>query len=179
MRERRRLAGWLAAIFAPALILAGLAFAQVTVNPSVSGGASSTRYTLLSSQTLSGTTATVSFTGINAEDILIVCSACTVDVNTQIGVAVSTNNGSSYGSVRTVGWSLTTTAQYGTMSATGLRSGYVALNGFNASTTATSVNTNGANASGAAWAVGAQVNAIQLSVGANNFAAGTYSVYTR
>lgn len=143
-------------------------------------------YTQIASFTLSGTAASISFTGINSEDILIVSNGVTNDTGpVALNMAVSTNNGGAYGSSRSVGPTgfLETTARYGSIAVTGLKTGFITS--VCAGVSSTAFGTSSGVTSDAAgvnqFAVGAQVNAIRLTPGsgANFNGTGTITIYGR
>ncbi len=143
-------------------------------------------YTQVGTFTLSGVTASISFTGLNVEDLLIVFNGVTNDTSS-VGLlmAVSTNNGGAYGTNLQVGANgfLETTARYGSIALTGLKTGFVTTT--TAGVSSTAIGTSSGQATSAAqvagFAVGARVNAIRLTPGsgAKFNGTGTITIYGR
>lgn len=142
-------------------------------------------YNLISAHTISGTEASVSFTGIDYEDLLVSVNGLIGDVATQnLRMAVSINNGSAYGLAVAVGSnnSVTTSARYYALSITGARIGFLVFNGPDSgSTTAFGINSAVSSTTGeqGSFTVGSQVNAVQFTSSSGNFTAGIITLYGR
>lgn len=147
------------------------------------GGAS---YAQIATHTVGGTEATISFTGISSEDIIIYTNGLKGDGSDSLQVAVSIDNGSTYGTPRDIsaGGTIGGTAIYGSAFATGLKCGHMVIVGGKPSTTAPGINS-GANLSAvnnslAQFTTAAQINALQFSqVAGSNFTLGTLSLLGR
>lgn len=148
--------------------------------------ATQTSYTQIATHTVSGTEATISFTGISSEDIIIYTNGLKGDGSDSLQVAVSIDNGSTYGTPRDIsaGGTIGGTAIYGSAFATGLKCGHMVIVGGKPSTTAPGINS-GANLSAvnnslAQFTTAAQINALRFSqVTGSNFTLGTLSLLGR
>jgi hypothetical protein len=143
---------------------------------------SGTTYTQIATYTVSGSPATISFTGISSSDIIVVLNGLTASGATTLDMACSTDNGSSYGSTRNVvGSGLGATALYGFFTLYGVKLGYVhtEVPASFPTTAFGSTHVKSGAATFTAWGPGAQVNALQFTAPGQTFAAGTITLYGR
>lgn len=137
-------------------------------------------YSQVATYTVSGTPASISFTGLTSEDLLVCFSGVQIAASAAaLNIAVSTDNGANYGAQisATAAAALQSSSPVnGTpISITGLKSGNLSING--GTTTTTAIGTSGGSTVAGVntnFAVGAPVNAIRLTASSGeNFTAGT------
>lgn len=172
--------------YATAASASATAAAASAVAAAASAAAASVKYVLTDTRTIAAPTATISFTGLDCEDVIFAFEGIVGDtVGGTINMAVSINNGAAYGGAFTVGGvgSATTTAKYFNMFLTGLRLGYININSTNIGTpTATGINSVVGSPSvyGGSANVNAKVNAVQFSYGGGgNYTGGVVKALTR
>lgn len=153
------------------------AFSSATLGP----------YNEIDSHTVSGTEATISLAGLTYEDILIVVDGIVGDQASQhLFMKVSIDGGSTFtttGIPVADSASVTTSARYYTISATGAKTGYLSFVAGAPSATAPGINSRGYTTgtgslvAGGNFTAGAQITNLQFLPSNGNFTAGTITVY--
>lgn len=142
-----------------------------------------TKYELFASYTETGSHATIAFTGINAEDVLIKNIGLAGDGSGAITLAVSINNGSGYSS--TQGMDATAPVAGNSYSAiwmTGLKAGAVSVSSppGSSSVPGTSCNNSGSGKQAFFQPGGSPINAIRLGIAdGSNYTSGTVEIWVR